>query len=257
MKAFAVLACVLFASVVSADDPTVSLPGVSDLTPDNFDKIVNGAKHALVEFYAPWCGHCKRMTSEYKTLGEMIKGDAKLSSRVVIAKVDADAHRSLGERFGVRGFPTIKYFARGKPITADAAQPYEGARTSDKFLEFIKAKLDEDKGFARVEVLDKLAQKFIADGADLKAVLKEAEKAAGKAEKDVQDNAKLYVTFMKRAVDKGTEYFATELARLERMIGSGSVSAAKLDEMSRKTSVLSAFTEKVAAKAEEDDVDEE
>lgn len=35
------------------------------------------------------CGHCKRMTSEYKTLGEMIKGDAKLSSRVVIAKVRA------------------------------------------------------------------------------------------------------------------------------------------------------------------------
>jgi thioredoxin-like negative regulator of GroEL len=189
----------------------------------------------------------------------MVMNDAKLSSRVVIGKVDADAHRSLGERFGVRGFPTIKYFSRGKPVTADGAQPYEGARTSDKFLEFIKAKLDEDRGFARVEVLDKLAQKFSASGADLKAVLKEAEKAAGKAEKDVQENAQLYVTFMKKAVEKGTDYFATELARLERMIGSGSVSAAKLDEMSRKTSVLSAFTEKVTAKPDdtEDDVDEE
>lgn len=82
------------------------------------------------------------------------------------------------------------------------ARRYEGARTSDKFLEFIKAKLDEDKGFARVEALDKLAQKFTADGADIKAVLKEAEKAAGKVEKDVADNAKLYITIMKKAVEK-------------------------------------------------------
>ena len=39
-----------------------------------------------IEFYAPWCGHCKRMTPEYKTLGEMAQTDAKLKGRVVIAK---------------------------------------------------------------------------------------------------------------------------------------------------------------------------
>lgn len=248
----------LSAIVVRADDPTESLPGVHDLTPDNFDKIVNGGKHALVEFYAPWCGHCKRMTGEYKSLGEMIKNDPKLNSRIVVAKVNADSHRSIGERFGVRGFPTIKFFGRGKPVTEAAAQAYEGARTADKFLEFLKGKLDEDKGFARVDEMDKLAQKFIAKGADQKALLKEAEKAAGKVDKDAKDNAKLYVAFMKKAVEKGNEYFATELARLERMIGSGSVSASKVDEMSRKTSVLSAFTEKADAKADDDDdVDEE
>jgi protein disulfide-isomerase A6 len=36
-------------------------------------------------------------------------------------QVNADEHRSLGERFGVTGFPTIKYFARGKPVTQDGA----------------------------------------------------------------------------------------------------------------------------------------
>lgn len=56
---------------------------------------------------------------------------------------------------------------------------------------------------------------------------------------------------------QGNEYFATELARLERMIGSGSLSAAKLDEMSRKTSVLSAFTEKETPKADKDDDDDD
>lgn len=50
--------------------------------------------------------------------------------------------------------------------------------------------------------MDKLAQKFIANGADPKALLKEAEKAAGKVDKDAKDNAKLYVAFMKKAVEK-------------------------------------------------------
>jgi protein disulfide-isomerase A6 len=40
---------------------------------------------------------------------------------VVIAKVDADAHRSVGEKFGVRGFPTIKFFPRGKAPSQDTA----------------------------------------------------------------------------------------------------------------------------------------
>lgn len=38
------------------------------------------------------------------------------------AQVNADSHRSLGERFGVSGFPTIKWFSRGKPVTTDAAE---------------------------------------------------------------------------------------------------------------------------------------
>ncbi len=39
-----------------------------------------------------------------------------LPCRVVIAKVNADEHRSLGERFGVQGFPTLKWFSRGKAV---------------------------------------------------------------------------------------------------------------------------------------------
>lgn len=55
------------------------------------------------------CGHCKRLVPEYQKLGEAIASDPKLRGRVLIAKVDADAHRSLGEKFGVRGFPTLKW----------------------------------------------------------------------------------------------------------------------------------------------------
>lgn len=258
LLAVALLAAALLAVARGDDsDPTVGLKGVHDLTPDTFDKHVNGAKHALVEFYAPWCGHCKRMTGEFKSLGEMIEADPALKSRVVVAKVNADEHRSLGERFGVRGFPTIKWFSRGKPVNSDSAKAYEGARTADKFMEYIKAALEEDKGFARVEELDALARKFVDAAAKKKAaVVTEAEKAA-KAIKDAaaKANGELYVKLMKKAVEKGDEWFAKESSRLERMIGSGSVAAGKVDEMSKKLSVLSAFTDKPGA--DDADVDEE
>jgi len=47
-------------------------------------------------------------------------------------------------------------------IWVPGGDSYESARTADKFLEFLKKKLEEDKGFARVAELDKLAQKFVA-----------------------------------------------------------------------------------------------
>jgi len=224
-------------AVWADDDPTVSLKGVSDLTPDNYDAIVNGAKHAIVEFYAPWCGHCKRLTPEYKKLGELVAADPKLSSRVVIAKVDADAHRSLGERYGVRGFPTIKYMPRGKAATQENAEDYNGARTAEAFLEFLAAKIQADAGFAKVDALDGVASKF-ADASDKAALLKEATDTVAGLEGDDKVNGDLYVKYMAKVIEKGVEYLSKEHARLEKMLGSGSVHASKVEEMARKTSVL-------------------
>lgn len=237
---FFVAAALCLAIVHGADDPTASLDGVVDLTPDNFDQYVNGGKHVLVEFYAPWCGHCKRMTVDYQKVGQAIANDPKLSSRVVIAKVNADEHREVGTRFGVSGFPTIKFFGRGQPVASP--EDYRGARTADAFLAFIKEKLEADKGFGRVEDLDPIAAKA-AEGADLKALLKEMEAAAKKVDAEAADNAQLYVKALQKAVEKGVGYFKTESSRLERMISGGSVSALKVGELSKKLSVLSAFTE--------------
>ncbi|KAG2501842.1 hypothetical protein HYH03_000340 [Edaphochlamys debaryana] len=244
MRAALILALgfVALAAVSASDDPTESLAGVVDLTPENFDKYVNGAKHVLVEFYAPWCGHCKRMVPELKTLGELITADPKLKNRVVVAKVNADTHRSLGDKFEVRGFPTIKYFAAGKPADKDSAQDYQQARTAQAFLEYLKEKVASDKAFARVEALDAIAKKFV-EAADKAALITEAKEAVEKLEGEAKANGALYVKFMEKAVEKGADYLKKEQARLDKMLGTGSVAAAKVDEMSRKTSVLSAFAE--------------
>ena len=89
---------------------------VKDLLPDNFDDIVlNSGKPALVEFFAPWCGHCKTLAPIYEELASAFESQ---SDKVTIAKVDADAHKELGRKWGVQGFPTLKWFD-GKSATPE------------------------------------------------------------------------------------------------------------------------------------------
>lgn len=56
---------------------------VVDLTPANFDAVVNGDKAVFLEFYAPWCGHCKSLAPKYETFAKIFAGETD----VVIAKV--------------------------------------------------------------------------------------------------------------------------------------------------------------------------
>jgi len=106
----------------------VSASSVVELTPENFDSVVDGSKSVFVEFFAPWCGHCKNLAPVWDELGEAMKSQ----SEVVIAKVDADAHRSLGERYGVSGFPTLKLFKKGGSTTAP--EDFNGGREIDDLV---------------------------------------------------------------------------------------------------------------------------
>jgi len=121
-----------------------------ELTADNFDSVIDGSKAALVEFFAPWCGHCKSLAPEYEKAAEAYAS----SKDVVIAKVDADAHKELGSRFGVTGFPTIKWFPKGSTTPED----YNGGRTAEDLTNFVQEKTGArgkiKKAFSHVVVLD-------------------------------------------------------------------------------------------------------
>lgn len=107
---------------------------VIDLIPSNFDQIVlKSGKPALVEFFAPWCGHCKTLAPTYEELATSFESQ---SDKVTIAKVDADAEKSLGKRFGVQGFPTLKWFD-GK---SDKPEDYNGGRDIESLTKFINEK---------------------------------------------------------------------------------------------------------------------
>lgn len=107
---------------------------VIDLLPSNFDDIVlKSGKPALVEFFAPWCGHCKNLAPVYDELAGTYES---AKDKLVIAKVDADEHKELGRRFGVQGFPTLKWFD-GK-----SAEPvdYNSGRDLESLQAFISDK---------------------------------------------------------------------------------------------------------------------
>ena len=83
------------------------------LTADNFEDTVTTHEYLLVQFYAPWCGHCKQFRQEF------LKAAKKLKERdppIPVAVVDATKETKLAELYGVRGYPTLKFFHRGKDM---------------------------------------------------------------------------------------------------------------------------------------------
>jgi len=98
------------------------------LTSDNFDDAIKNNELILVEFYAPWCGHCKQLAPEYAQAAGELKGKA------VLGKVDADneQNRPLATRFEIRGFPTLKVFRNGQP------SEYPGDRTAKSIVSYMK-----------------------------------------------------------------------------------------------------------------------
>lgn len=84
------------------------------LTDSNFKDFVKNNEFVFVKFYAPWCGHCKKMAPGYSSLAKKIHEDK--NSKIVIAKLDATVHKTAASDYGIQGFPTLKFFINGTPI---------------------------------------------------------------------------------------------------------------------------------------------
>merc|ERR1712176_824999 len=77
------------------------------LVGSEFEKVVGQEQDVFVEFYAPWCGHCKKLAPEYEAAAVELKGK---DPAVRLAKVDCIANAAVCQKFNVTGYPTLKYF---------------------------------------------------------------------------------------------------------------------------------------------------
>ena len=127
----AIAAVVLASYTVFAEVEDGKEDGVWVLNKDNFDQTVASNDFVLVEFYAPWCGHCKKLAPEYAKAAKEL---AEKKSPILLANVDATQENELAQKYGVKGYPTLKFFKNGNPVE------YTGGRTADTIVAWVEKK---------------------------------------------------------------------------------------------------------------------
>ncbi|KAF9267752.1 protein disulfide isomerase [Marasmius fiardii PR-910] len=217
----------------------------------SFDDVaLDLSKNVLVTFTAPWCGHCKAMKPAYEKVGATFKPE----SDCVVANVDADDKKNadIAQRYGVKGFPTIKFFPKGSKEPID----YEGGRSEVDFVKFLNEKcgthravgggLNDEAGL--VPEFDTLASKFFVATADARdSLYKEALELAT----SIGGASKHYLRVMEKVVNTSEKYLEKESKRLESMLQKRNLAPAKLDEIKIKANILRSFAEQKKEEAEE------
>jgi len=113
-------------SHAAAEEAVLTINGKAE-----WDAAVAAHPFLVAEFYAPWCGHCKKLAPEYETAAQALKDDA-----VVLAKIDAtdEANKALAQEFGVSGYPTLKMVRNGGAVV----QEYNGPRESAGIVAYLR-----------------------------------------------------------------------------------------------------------------------
>ncbi|TMW63242.1 hypothetical protein Poli38472_002183 [Pythium oligandrum] len=215
---------------------------VAALGESDFDaEVIQSKKHALVEFYAPWCGHCKSLAPTYEEVGKIFSGEES----VLVAKVDATAHSALASRYGVSGYPTLKYFAPG----SDDPEDYKSGRDKQSFVTFLNEKAgthrNVDGGLTseagRVKELDVIISET---GEITSGLLEKAESLVEKLAGDAAKHGNLYLKAMKKIMDKGDKYVANEIKRLEGLLANDNVTPQKKTLFALRKNILESFSKK-------------
>eukprot|EP00929_Paragymnodinium_shiwhaense_P114054 TRINITY_DN82375_c0_g1_i1.p1 TRINITY_DN82375_c0_g1~~TRINITY_DN82375_c0_g1_i1.p1 ORF type:complete len:512 (+),score=127.56 TRINITY_DN82375_c0_g1_i1:89-1624(+) len=99
---------------------------VAALEAETFEAAVHAANPVFIKFYAPWCGHCKRLIPTWEALAET------LGDEVRVAKVDATEEREIAETWGIKSFPTLILVKEGRILR------YKGGRDVQSLAAFAK-----------------------------------------------------------------------------------------------------------------------
>ncbi|WFD27832.1 protein disulfide-isomerase [Malassezia nana] len=232
-------------------------PQVVELTAETFDEVVmDPSLDVLVEFYAPWCGFCKRLAPVYEQVAQVFERDKEC----VIARIDVNdpANESIKKRFQVTSYPTLNFFPAGS--NDKWPRPYLKERTLDDFVTFMNEKCGTFRNIdgtlsalaGRLPALDGLASRFYSAGeAARQMLIDETNKYVEDMRSTVVAPTKLaaaqyYTRVMDRVSRDGPDYVQRESKRLAKLLrkhadGVSTLAAEKVDEITRKSNVLAAF----------------
>ncbi|PYH50046.1 putative disulfide isomerase [Aspergillus saccharolyticus JOP 1030-1] len=127
-------ASLLAALPVQADGLYTKKSPVLQVTSKNYDQLIAHSNHtSIVEFYAPWCGHCQNLKPAYEKAAKNLDGLAKVAA----INCDEDTNKPLCGQMGVRGFPTLKIVTPGKKPGKPRVEDYQGARSAKAIVEAV------------------------------------------------------------------------------------------------------------------------
>jgi len=135
--------------------------------------LIEDNEFLLVEFYAPWCGHCKQLEPEYEAAAEKLKSEG---SKVKLVKVDATVEERLAKEHDIKGFPTIIFFKNGEKME------YDGPRQAEGITSWVKKRSGPPSETLKSDEISS----FLSKGSSVVGVFKDEE-------------SKLYKAFIKTA----------------------------------------------------------
>ncbi|KAH8732767.1 disulfide isomerase-like protein [Phaeosphaeriaceae sp. PMI808] len=132
------VATAAFALNAKAESMYTKKSGVLSISGMDYDRLIAKSNYtSIVEFYAPWCGHCKSLKPAYETAAKSLAGIAKVAA----VNCDEEFNKPFCGQMGVQGFPTLKIVRPGKKPGKPIVDDYQGERTAKGIVNAVKDKV--------------------------------------------------------------------------------------------------------------------